>query len=206
MILLASAVEAELDFWQPNADVTRLITGIGPVEASCALAEALAARRYRLLVNAGLAGSFDGAARIGDGVVVGDDAIELALESGASLALPTGSTLVDRASSDPVLVAQLRARGFSVLHGITVARVTSSEATARRLARDFGAEVESMEGFAALRAAQRAGVPAIELRGISNRCGDRARSGWNFAAGVAGLRRVVEALIELCGLGTEKVR
>ncbi len=206
MILLSSAVAAELDFWQPHASITRLVTGIGPVEASCAVAEALARRPYRLMVNAGLAGSFDGAAPVGDGIVVVDDAIELGLESGALLALPPGSSLVDRASSDPYLVDQLRARGFLALRGITVARVTSSEATAGRLARELGAQVESMEGFAALRAAQRAGVPAIEVRGISNRCGDRGRSGWDFVAGVAGLRRILNTLFELCGLGTERVR
>jgi futalosine hydrolase len=83
------------------------------------------------------------------------------------------------------------------LHGITVARVTSSDATALRLADELGAQVESMEGFAALRAAAIAGVPAVELRGISNRCGDRERSGWNFAAGIAGLERIVDAFFEL---------
>jgi len=84
-----------------------------------------------------------------------------------------------------------------LLRGVTVARVTSSEETATRLARDLDAQVESMEGFAALRAAQRAGVPAIELRGISNRCGLRSASNWDFAAGVAGLRGILEAFFEL---------
>lgn len=202
MILLAAAVEAELDFWQPRDGVATLITGVGPVEAACALATALAQHRYSLVVNAGIAGTFDGAAAIGDGVVVADDSIELGLESGASLALPAGTRLVEKAPSDAGLVAQLGAKGFPALHGITVARVTSSEATARRLAGELGAQVESMEGFAALRAAELAGVPAIELRGISNRCGDRAASGWNFAAGIAGLRRVLRALFESPGLGT----
>jgi nucleoside phosphorylase len=54
-----------------------------------------------------------------------------------------------------------------------------------------------MEGFAVLRAAERAGVPAIELRGISNRCGNRETSGWDFAAGATGLRRVLDALFQL---------
>jgi nucleoside phosphorylase len=54
-----------------------------------------------------------------------------------------------------------------------------------------------MEGFAALRAAEIAGVRAVELRGISNRCGDRSRSDWNFAAGIAGLKRIVDAFFEL---------
>ncbi|HMF28017.1 MAG TPA: hypothetical protein VKE42_04550, partial [Candidatus Cybelea sp.] len=92
----------------------------------------------------------------------------------------------------------------ALVRGVTVARVTSSEETAKRLARDLDAQVESMEGFAALRAAQRAGVRAIELRGISNRCGKRESSNWDFAAGVAGLRRIVDAFFELSAV--EEVR
>jgi futalosine hydrolase len=195
VILLAAAVEAELGFWQAREGVATLVTGVGPIEAACVLAAALASRRYRLVVNAGLAGTFDGAARVGDGVVVGDETIELNLESGAPLALPAGVNLIHTASSAEPLVARLRGEGFPVLRGVTVTRVTSSEATARRLA-GVGAQVESMEGFAALRAAELAGVPAIELRGISNRCGDRERSGWNFTAGVAGLERIVNAFFE----------
>jgi len=197
VILLAAAVEAELRFWIERDDVEVLFTGIGPVEASCALAAALARQRYRLVVNAGIAGAFNGAARIGDGVVVVDDSIELAQESGAPLGLPNGIQLHDTARSDGELVARLRAKGFAALHGITVSHVTSSETTARRLALERGAQVESMEGFAVLRAAERAGVPAVEVRGISNRCGDRNLGGWDFAAGTAGLQRVVEALFEL---------
>jgi futalosine hydrolase len=196
VILLASAVEAELAFWQPRSGVETLVMGVGPVEAASALAAALARRDYRLVVNAGLGGAFDGAARIGVGVVIVDDVMELDLETGAPIALPPGETIVAKAYSDPELAAKLHAKGFASLRGVTVARVTSSEATARRLARELDAQVESMEGFAALRAAERAGVRAIELRGISNRCGERERSGWNFSAGIAGLKRIVDALFE----------
>ncbi|MGA7356640.1 MAG: futalosine hydrolase [Candidatus Cybelea sp.] len=196
MILLVSAVDAELAFWRPREGVTALATGIGPVEASCALAAALQQRPYELVVNAGLAGAFDGAAAIGDGVVVVDDALELRLENGTPLTLPRGERVVEKAHSDPALVDRLRGQGFAAVHGITVSRVTSTDETARRLANELGAQVESMEGFATLRAAQRSGVPAIELRGISNRCGARESSGWNFAAGMTGLARIVNALFD----------
>jgi len=196
VILLACALEDELAFWEPRDGVELLVTGIGPVEAAAALAAALARKTYRLVVNAGIAGAFDGSARIGDGVIVAEETMELALESGATLMLPHGIELVDRASSDPGLVAQLNAKGFKALRGVTVSRVTATETTARRLA-ELGAQIETMEGFAVLRAAQRAGIRAIELRGISNRCGDRDASEWNFAAGVAGLQSIVRALFEL---------
>jgi len=40
-----------------------------------------------------------------------------------------------------------------------------------------------MEGFAVLRAAQLAGIPAIEIRGVSNLVGERESNGWDFRAG-----------------------
>lgn len=196
MILLTAAVERELAFYEPRAGITTLVTGVGPVEAASAVADALAHDSYSLVINAGVAGAFDGTAALGDGVVVEEDRMELALECGAPLALPAGSKLVDSARSEPRLVRALRAGGFPVVRGITVARVTSSEGTARRL-RDLGAHVESMEGFAVLRASQRCGVAAVEVRGVSNRCGDRERSGWDFGAGVAGLQKILYALLEL---------
>ncbi|MGA8473999.1 MAG: futalosine hydrolase [Candidatus Cybelea sp.] len=197
MILLACAVEAELRFWEPRDDVVTLVMGVGPVEASCALTAALCERRYRLVVNAGLAGAFDGTARVGDAVIVAEDMMELGLESGAPLRLPSGERTFDTARSDASLVARLGGKEFLTVRGVTVSRVTSTEQTARRLAAKLGAQVESMEGFAALRAAERMGVPAIELRGISNRCGERASSGWNFDAGIAGLARITRSLVEL---------
>ncbi|HEY4433294.1 MAG TPA: futalosine hydrolase [Candidatus Cybelea sp.] len=198
MILLCCAVEAELAFWRPRDGVDRLVSGVGPVEAASAVSTALATGRYSLVVNAGIAGAFDGAAAVGDGVVVSEERMELRLESGEAFSLPRGECPVESARSDASLVTRLQAAGFAALRGITVSRVTSSEATAQRLAQTLGAQVESMEGFAVLRAAQRAGVAAIEVRGISNRCGARERSGWNFAAGVAGLQNVTAAMLELC--------
>jgi futalosine hydrolase len=195
VILLACAVDAELAFWQPRDDVTLLTTGVGPVEAASAIAAALAQQPYALVVNSGIAGAFEGAASIGDGVAVATDAMELALENGVAIALPGGARTIEEARSDGELVARLQSRGFAALRGVTVSRVTASEATARRLA-GLGAQVETMEGFAALRAAERQGVRAIQLRGISNRCGAREHSGWDLAAGIAGLRRILDAFFE----------
>jgi futalosine hydrolase len=196
MILVACAIARELAPWSPREGVFVLATGVGPVESASAVADALARRRYALVVNAGLGGAFDGAAHVGDGVVVTDDTFALDLEDGTPIRLPSGERIVDRSHSDPALAARLESRGFAALHGVTVARVTATEDTASRLAR-LGAQVESMEGFAVLRASERAGIPAVEVRGISNRVGERDRSGWDFAAGAAGLARVLDALLDI---------
>ena len=196
MILLTCAVARELGPFAQRGDVETLVTGVGPVEAAAAVAHALASRRYAIVVNAGIAGALDGAASIGDGVAVRDETFELGLEDGRPIALPGGERVVETARSDAALVAAVAGRGFAALRGATVARVTASEATAQRLA-GRGAQIESMEGFGVLRACERAGVRAIELRGISNRVGARERSAWDFAAGVAGLSRVLDAFFAI---------
>ncbi|HSL65895.1 MAG TPA: hypothetical protein VK874_14680, partial [Gaiellaceae bacterium] len=59
-------------------------------------------------------------------------------------------------------------------------------------------DVEAMEGFGVLRACALAGVPAVELRAVSNAIGEPDRGRWRLADAVAALseatRRVVAAL------------
>jgi futalosine hydrolase len=195
MILVACAVERELRAWHSRPGIATLATGVGPVEAACAVAAELARERYDLVVSAGIAGAFEGVARVGDGVVVSDETFDLSREDGTPIVLPDAERIEDAARSDVELVAALRRRGFAALRGVTVAHVTTSEATARRLA-NRGAQIESMEGFAVLRACERAAVRAVEVRGISNRVGTRERSGWDFDAAAAGLARVMHALFD----------
>jgi futalosine hydrolase len=196
MILLVCAVAQELDWLGPRAGVETLVGGIGPVDAAARVARALSAQKYDMVINAGIAGAFPGVAHVGDGVVVGEELYVIQQENGAPLTLPPGNLVADRVPSDSQLIEAITALGFPLVRGITVSEVTASEATATRL-KGRGAEIESMEGFAVLRAAQLAGVPAIEVRGISNIVGEREKSEWNFDAGISGLRRVLNATLDL---------
>lgn len=198
MYLIACAVGKELAFLQPQPHVELLVTGVGPVEAACAVSRALAQSSYDLVISAGIAGALEGVAEIGDGVVVSEEMFELDLETGTPIILPDSAHVVDRAASDLTLVDRLAELGFAAVRGITVPRVTATDRTAARLAQ-LGAGVESMEGFGVLRAAEIAGVPAIEVRGISNVVCERERSRWNFAAGAAGAEKVLTALLSLLG-------
>ena len=183
MILVICAVAAELrGFARAGVDVVAV--GVGPVEAATGTARALAAGRYRVAINAGIGGGFSGRAGVG-------------------LSLPDGVTLADTAAPDAALLERLRATAHDDCRfgtGITSATITTSAARAAALNARYEPAVESMEGFAVLRAAALAGVPAAEVRGISNIVGDRATSGWNFRAGaqaaVALLTTLLDALEE----------
>lgn len=196
MILVTCAVGKELAFLRPQPHVEMLVSGVGPVEAASAVSRALAQSTYDLVISAGIAGAFEGAAELGDGVVVSDEMLELDLETGTPISLPEDASIVNHASSDLTLVDRLVELGFRAVRGITVSRVTATDLSAARLGA-FGVGVETMEGFSVLRAAEIAGVPAVEVRGISNIVCDRKNSRWDFSAGVQGVQTILTALLSL---------
>ena len=196
MILIACAVRGELPALPPLPQVELLVTGVGPIESAVAVSRALARGRYDCVISAGIAGAFAGCAAVGDAVIVADERMEIDLETGESIPLPNGAATVERASSDRALVDRLATRGYRSVRGLTVARVTATHATAMRRAA-LGVDVESMEGFAVLRAAQIAAVPAIEVRGISNIAGERAVGGWDFTAGARAADRILHELLDV---------
>lgn len=199
MIVVICAAAAELrGFARPGVDV--FAVGIGPVEAALGTARALAAKPYRLAINAGIGGGFAGRAAVGAAVAVTDERyVDLGREDRGDLTLPDGLKLAGACSSDAATLEQYRAAGPAVIFGpgITSATITTTAARAATLATLYAPLVEAMEGFAVLRAAHAAGVAAVELRGISNIVGDRATSGWDFRAGSAAAVGALEGLLEV---------
>jgi predicted 5'-methylthioadenosine/S-adenosylhomocysteine nucleosidase len=175
-VLLVAATDLEL----PRLEVVEtLVCGIGPVEAAVATAAALAGARHRAVVNIGIAG----ARGLEPGaLVLGSEAIYCDLVDPASL-LPR----VDRMRPDPALLA-------AATDALPEAHLRAIATTARVGDGAVHADVEAMEGFAVLRAAAVAGVPALELRAISNGFGDD-RSTWRREEAIAALGRAVERLL-----------
>lgn len=199
-ILIVCAVAQELAGLRPRDDVHVLAVGVGPVEAALGTARALAARRYGAVVNAGIAGGFRDRCGVGDVVVCArDDYVELGLEGGLDFPLPGELTLERTAEAHESLLRPFLDGHVPVIvgRGITSAIVTTTDVRATLLAQRYRADVESMEGFAVLRAAAAVGIPAVEIRGVSNLVGDRAANGWNFGAGSRAAIETVEAFLDV---------
>jgi futalosine hydrolase len=190
------ALAAELRGYKNPEDVEVLACGVGPVEAAAETARLLTLGRFSAVINAGIGGAFRGRAKLGDAVMVRDERLaDFGLEGSAPLTLPDGVHLEERVAASPELLARCGGLGYRVCSGLTVTSVTTTDVTAERLARTYGADVESMEGFAVLRAASLAGIPALEVRGISNYVGDRAQAEWDFRAGAAAVVAALEAIV-----------
>ncbi len=67
--------------------------------------------------------------------------------------------------------------------------------TSGRVGHSAGCQVEAMEGFAVLRAAALAGIPAIEVRVISNAIEEADRAVWRLAEAFAAVRALTPRLV-----------
>ena len=173
MILVVAATESEL---AGAEGAQTLACGIGPVEAAAATARALAEQRPDALLHIGIAGAR------------GVPAPELVIGSEALYEDAAGGPLVRaRARPDRRLVeaAQRALPDARVLPIGTSARVAGTNAC----------EVEAMEGFAVLRAAELAGVPAVEVRAVSNEIDEPDRARWRFDDALAALRAALPRLL-----------
>ena len=174
MILVVAATARELA--GAGTGVVTLACGIGPVEAAAATVTALTTQRPDALLHVGIAGA--------RGIpvpqlVIGSEAVyEDAL---------TGGLVPDRLRPDPSLVdaAQRALPDAWVLPIGTSAHVGGTNAC----------QVEAMEGFAVLAAAQRAGVPAVEVRAVSNEIDEPDRARWRFDDALAALDDALPRLL-----------
>lgn len=102
------------------------------------------------------------------------------------LQLP-GGRFPDPITADPALLAAaLRACPHAEQRAI---------ATSARVGASHTCDVEAMEGFGVLRAAALAGIPALEVRAISNHIEETDRAHWHFDAAFAAIKAATPALV-----------
>jgi futalosine hydrolase len=171
VILLVAATDLEL------CGHAGLVCGVGPVEAAAATATELAVQPPGAVLHVGVAG----ARGLEPGtLVIGS----LSRYCDIAAAIP----VVDSEQPHPLLVeraaralpeAQLLPIGTSAAVGTAPADVV----------------VEAMEGFGVLRAAARAGVPALEIRVVSNELGEPDRARWQLGTALDALRAALPPVL-----------
>jgi futalosine hydrolase len=175
VILVVAATDDEL---RGAGGARALACGVGPVEAAARTAAELAREPVDAVLHVGIAGAREFAA---PSIVIGSEAVYEDADDPQWIAL--------RIAADKRLVAA--AQG-----AFPEARIAPIGTTAR-IAGASECDVEAMEGYAVLRAAALAGVPAVEVRVLSNAVSD-AQSHWQFdeafALLAASLPRLIEAV------------
>jgi futalosine hydrolase len=170
-ILIVAATEPEL------CGCAGLVCGVGPVDAAARTAPALAGGRVDAVLHVGIAGARRDCGLAVGSLVVGEQAWYEDL-------VTTRKLSPDRVGADPRLVsAACGELGVDPVVIGTTARVAGGTCA-----------VEAMEGFAVLRAAELAGIPAVEVRAVSNHVEDD-RADWRMDEALAALAQALPGLI-----------
>jgi len=177
MILLVAATDEEL---AAAGAADTFCCGIGPAESGIRTARALAERQPDAVLHVGIAGAPELAPL---SVVIGTEAFY------ADIADPDSRIpRVERVYPAPGLVEAAR-RALPDAHLLPIA-------SCARVGGGGACEVEAMEGFSVLRAAELAGVPAVEVRTVSNRPTDSDRAMWQIDEALERLGAIVPRLID----------
>ena len=177
MLLVVAATERELDVARGARPAPQtLACGIGPVEAAVQTTAALAARRPSAVLHIGIAGARGIEPPT---VVVGSESVYDDTDT---------PLVVSRTWPDALLLEAAR----RALPDAPVLPI----GTSARVGGTTGCAVEAMEGFAVLRACELAGVPAVEVRAISNEIDEPNRARWKFDEAFEALAVAVPRLLE----------
>ena len=198
-LLVVTSVPAETEAIGSHDGMTVVTGGIGRTNAAASTTESILRHGpFAAVINAGVAGVLPGGK-----LALGDTLVASACVY-AEEGLLTPAGFVDMAAMGFSLgdfegnTVPVDDRLLSRLAGLfrtgpiaTVATCSGTDAAAESVARRTGAVAEAMEGAAVVHAARRLGVPAIELRVISNTTGDREDQEWDLAGALVVLGRSV---------------
>lgn len=183
-LVVCVATELEGELLRPHVPV--LCTGVGAVNATYTLTRFLEREGARAVIVCGIAGAYPHAFEEG-GLGIG------------SVACAESECYGDLGANSADGFLDMQAMGFPLIAGpppiynilplqifptqhqarfVTVNTCTGNDDDARALEVRTGGSVESMEGAAIAHVARLYGIPAGEIRGISNRAGNRDRATW----------------------------
>ena len=205
LLVVATPGEAEV-FADLGCQMT--VCGVGAVAAALSTAQACTTHRPRLVVSTGIAGAFaPSGLQPGDlavssamiqadyGAELGDDFLDLAA-LGLRVSEWDGAADFGIFAAAPGYAELAHTLGATCGPMLTLNTVTGTAQRADVLLRRFpDALTEGMEGAGVAHAAALAGIPALEMRGISNLVGPRDRDSWRIPQALAAARRGVAGLL-----------
>ncbi len=206
-ILLIAATPFEITpFTNNHRDSNSIdiaITGVGMLATAYHLTKKIAQKKFDMVIQAGIAGSFNDAIQPGDVVTVNEEFVaDMGVtESGGYKDLFDMN--LQNPDEFPFTSRSLKNNNKAVhnilnipkVTGVTVNQITSSKSTIDLYKKKYGAEIESMEGAALHYICLREKIPFIQLRSISNYVGERNKSNWKIKEAISNLN---EALMKLC--------
>ena len=186
-----------------------VVTGVGGAAMSWALQKRFSAGAMpKLVIGAGIAGSYVASIVPGDVVLAGSDCFaDLGVDDNGNFRSLFGANLADPdrppfsggriyCSGEPF--ATLAGR-FRVVNGATVNMSSGSQPVIDRIRRAWNPDIETMEGAWLAYVCALSGVPWISLRAVSNMVEPRNLNKWDIPLALRRLQEAMTQVLEITG-------
>ena len=209
-ILVAAATAKEINPFielikkeKINNNIDILISGIGLTASTYHFAKQFALKKYDLVIQAGVAGSFDLRIPLGTVVSVKQDTIA----DQSVIELKKLKTLFDLKlvpnNQHPYkngwllnpYKKVLRKTGLKIVQGISVNQISTSKQMIQFYRDMFDPVTESMEGAALHYVCLMENIPFVQIRSISNYIGERNKKNWDMKDSIANLNDALATII-----------
>ena len=187
-VLIVVATKFEITSDKIKQNLT-LITGVGMVNTAIYLTKELAKKKYDLVINMGVAGSFSKELKNGDVVeVVEDNFSEIGFENNLEFSKFTDFDVKTKyLNSSRTSLKKVRAITVNTVHG--------NKATIFEIVKRESTEIESMEGASVFKVCEEFNVPCMQIRAISNKVEKRNKNNWDLDLAIRNLNIEVEKII-----------
>ncbi|MCU0322158.1 MAG: futalosine hydrolase, partial [Chitinophagaceae bacterium] len=174
-------------------------TGVGMLATTVQLMKLIAKEKPDLIIQAGIAGSFDTSTQLGKVVVVEHEIIgDLGVEENGQWK-DLFNLKFQQANQFPFKkklltnknITQLNLLKLPVVTAITVNEITTNAFRIEQLKKKYQPAIESMEGAALHYVCLDANIAFLQIRSLSNYVGERDKTKWQLQKSIQQLNRVV---------------
>lgn len=202
--IASSGIEVKPGFFDYSGhSMHMVVTGVGTVATAYNLTRLLASEHYDLVIQAGIAGTFDRDIPQGEVIAVGKDRFaDVGAEDGEDF-IDVFDLGLDKKDEPPFTdkwllnpyLDELNTQ-LKIADAITANTVTGSDVSLQRLQRLFPGTLESMEGAAFHYVCLREGVKFVQIRAVSNYIERRNRENWKIEEALANLNEYLVKYID----------
>jgi futalosine hydrolase len=182
-----------------------LLTGLGTTFTAFHLTTTLHKNAYRIIINAGIAGTLSDELHIGDVVnVVDEEFADLGIEEETDFLtlFDSGFMQPDEFPFENRILRSDRlpyVRHLARVKGITANVSHGRRSSVAEIKSRFTAKVESMEGAAIFYVCRWFGMPFMQIRAISNYVAPRAEAQWDIPLALENLKNTLSVLLREIG-------
>ncbi len=178
-------------FYKVGPHLVKLVVGgVGILETTYTLTKELVKDEYDLVIQAGIAGSFDRNIGLGSVVFVAQDRYgDLGAEDKEEFIDIFELGFMDRSASvySNGVIENENNTSLPSVKGITVNTVAGNDRTVQKRLQLFQPQVESMEGIALHYVCSAKQVSYMQIRGISNYVEVRNKANWQIEKAIANM-------------------